>query len=352
VIVTIVSFVLILVALIIAHELGHFITAKAFKVKVEEFGLGFPPRIWGLKRGDTVYSLNWLPFGAFVKLLGEEDPAALGSLAGKGRGVRFLVLSAGSLMNLLLPVLLFAGSLMVPHDTIREDVFIKEVSTGSPAQMSGIASGDQLLTIDGRKVYNRVDVSYLIRLKLGQQINLELKATDGTLKRVSLTPRWSPPAGQGAAGIMIQPQNTQRLPVSLPFWEAIPQGAVRAWETLVLFRNEIVLWFTGGSAPQVTGPIGIVQMTGEVAQAGFSPLLEFTALISLNLGILNLFPIPGLDGGRLIFVIVEWIRRGKRVSPKREGLIHFIGFITLITLIVIVSYFDVMRLLQGGSVFP
>lgn len=351
-ILTVVAFVLILVLLIIAHELGHFITAKACGVKVEEFGLGFPPRIFGFKRGETVYSLNWLPFGAFVKLLGEEDPRHPRSLAAKSRGVRFLVLSAGSLMNLLIPVLLFAASMMIPHDTIREEVFIKEVAPGSPAQSAGISPGDRLLLIDGRPVNSRIDVSYLIRLNLGHPVSMVLETTAGTEKRVSVTPRWDPPSGQGAVGIVILAQNTRRTTESSPFWEAIPGGARRAWETLVLFRNEVVLWTTGGSTPQVAGPIGIVQLTGEVAQAGFSPLLEFTALISINLGILNLFPIPGLDGGRLIFVILEWLRRGKRVSPQKEGLIHFIGFVTLLVLIAIVSYFDIMRLIQGGSLLP
>lgn len=349
---TIISFVLILVVLIIAHELGHFITAKACGVKVEEFGLGFPPRIYGFKRGETVYSLNWLPFGAFVKLLGEEDPGDPRSLAAKSRGIRLLVLSAGSLMNLLIPILLFSASLMIPHDTIREDVFIEEVAADSPAQRAGVAPGDRLVQIDGRPVTNRLDVSYLIRLNLGHPVSMTLRTGEGKDKQIAVTPRWNPPAGQGAIGILVRPQDSRLVTESQPLWEAIPNGARRTWETLVLFRNEVVLWTTGGSAPQLAGPIGIVQMTGEVAQAGFSPLLEFTALISINLGILNLFPIPGLDGGRIIFVILEWLRRGKRVSPQREGLIHFIGFAILIMLIAIVSYFDIMRLVQGGSLLP
>lgn len=351
-ILTIVAFVLILVALIIAHELGHFITAKACGVKVEEFGLGFPPRIFGFKRGETVYSLNWLPFGAFVRLLGEEDPGDPRSLAAKNRGVRFLVLSAGSLMNLLIPILLFSASLMIPHNTVLEDVFIEEVASASPAQLAGITAGDKLVQIDGRPVTNRIDVSYLIRLNLGHPVSVVLRTADGADKQVMVTPRWNPPAGQGAIGILVRPQNSQLVTESQPLWEAIPNGARRSWETLILFRNEVILWITGGSTPQVAGPIGIVQMTGEVAQAGVSPLLEFTALISINLGILNLFPIPGLDGGRLIFVILEWLRRGKRISPQREGLIHFIGFVTLIVLIAIVSYFDILRLVQGGSLLP
>ena len=350
--ITIVAFVGVLVLLIIAHELGHFATAKAFGVKVEEFGLGFPPRIVGFKRGETVYSLNWLPFGAFVKLLGEEDPKEPRSLASKSRRVRVLVLSAGALMNIVLPVFLFAAAFMIPHPVLREDVRIREVAVGSPAQAAGLAAGDTVLSINGQPVTGRGDVGYIIRLNLGSQVTVAVRTAAGAEKQVVLATRWNPPPGQGATGIMVEGVNSQVVSESLPFWEAIPGGAVRSWETFVLFRNEVITWFTARAAPQLTGPLGIAQMTGEVAQAGWSPLFEFTALISINLGILNLFPFPGLDGGRLIFVVLEWLRRGKRISPKKEGLVHFIGFVTLLLLIAVVSYFDVVRLIQGGSLIP
>jgi regulator of sigma E protease len=140
--------------------------------------------------------------------------------------------------------------------------------------------------------------------------------------------------------------------VSVPFWKAIPDSFVRCWEVMVLFRNEIGGWFIKGTTPQVSGPIGIAQLTDEFVKAGISPLIEFTALISISLGIFNLLPFPGLDGGRIVFVFLEWVRRGKRISAKTEGMIHTIGFVLLIMLILFISYFDVMRLIQGTSIIP
>jgi len=139
---------------------------------------------------------------------------------------------------------------------------------------------------------------------------------------------------------------------SMPFWEAVPKSVTHSWEILVLFKNEVASWFIRSTAPQLAGPIAIAQLTGEVYQAGISPLLEFTALISLNLGIFNLLPFPGLDGGRLVFVLLEWVRRGKRISPQKEGLVHMIGFFALIALILVISYFDIARIVSGGSLLP
>ena len=138
----------------------------------------------------------------------------------------------------------------------------------------------------------------------------------------------------------------------MPFWQAVPNSVIHSWEILVLFRNEVITWFVRSTAPQLAGPIAIAQLTGEVIKAGISPLLEFTALISINLGVFNLLPFPGLDGGRLIFVLLEWVRRGKRISPQKEGLVHMIGFFALLALILVISYFDVSRIIQGGSLLP
>jgi regulator of sigma E protease len=349
---TIVSFIGILIVLVFAHEFGHFITAKMARVKVEEFGIGFPPRIFSFKRGETTYSINAIPLGGFTKMVGEEDPSLPGSLASKSIPVRILVLSAGSLMNILLPVLLFSISFMIPHNMILEKVQVQEVAPGSPAQMAGIEPGDTILAINGHTVRNRGDVGYFIQLHLGSPVNIQLQRDNLAPNEVSLKPRWNPPKGQGATGITIMGVDSTTVRESDPIWQAVPSSVVHCWEILVLFRNEVVGWFIGGAPPQVTGPIGIAQITGQIAKAGISPLLEFAALISINLAIINLFPFPGLDGGRLIFVALEWIRRGKRISPKREGLVHLIGFAVLMLLIIIISYFDITHIIQGESVLP
>jgi len=349
---TIVIFLIMLSILVLAHELGHFGTAKLFKVKVEEFGLGFPPRIFGFRKGETIYSLNAIPLGGFTKMLGEEDPTYPGSLASKSHGVRFLVLSAGSIVNILLPILLFSISLMIPHDVRLEKVQIEEVAQESPAQQAGIEAGDIILQIDNHQIKNRGDVGYRIQLKLGSEVNILLQKADSSLKEVTVTPRWKPPSGQGATGIMITGIDSTLSRESYPFWEAFPLGATKCWDILILFRNEVAGWFIKGTSPQFTGPVGIAQLTGEVAKSGVSSLLEFASLISISLGIFNLFPFPGLDGGRLVFVVLEWIRRGKRISPKKEGLVHFVGFAMLIALILVITYFDVLRLIQGGNLLP
>jgi len=350
--ITTVSFLGILILLVFAHEFGHFITAKLSKVKVEEFGIGFPPRIISFKRGETTYSLNAIPLGGFTKMLGEEDPTLPGSLASKSIPIRFLVLSAGSLMNILLPILLFIISFMIPHNMVIEKVQVQEVAPGSPAQIAGIEPGDTILAINGRTIKNRGDVGYIIQLNLGSEVNILLQRDELGQEEVSLKPRWNPPEGQGATGISIVGVDSTIVRESYPIWKAVPMSVTHCWEVLVLFRNEVVGWFIRGTPPQLTGPIGIATLTGEMAKAGLSPLLEFAALISINLAIINLFPFPGLDGGRLIFVALEWVRRGKRISPKREGLVHLIGFIVLILLIMVISYYDIANIVHGESALP
>lgn len=349
---TIIIFFLMLAVLILAHEAGHFAMAKLFRVTVKEFGLGFPPRIFGFTRGGTTYSVNWVLLGGFVKMVGEEDPSEPGSLASKPIPQRIAVMSAGSIVNILLPVFLVSASLMVPHQVAQEKVLVQQVAVGSPAERAGIQPGDQILKIDGNDVTNRGDVGYRIALRLGADVNMLLQGPDGSERQVSARARWSPPQGQGAVGIMIEGKDTSITTQSRPIWVAVPQGARTAWETMVLFRNEIAGWFIRKTAPQVTGPVGIAQVTGEIAREGLSPLLRFAALLSINLGIFNLLPLPALDGGRLAFVLLEAVRRGKRISPRKEGLVHLIGFAIILGAMVFITYWDIMRMIRGEGPVP
>jgi regulator of sigma E protease len=349
-VITVVAFIGMLAVIILAHELGHFAAAKAFGVKVDEFGLFFPPRLLSVKWGETIYSLNAIPLGGFTKMAGEEDPNVPRSLASKRKGVRILVLGAGSLMNAILPLLLFSIAFMVPHDMAYEPVLVTGVAPGSPAAVAGIEAGDTILSIDDKPVRNVSELQRYIHINLGSETTLLVEHSDATKEEVQLIPRWKPPAEEGSIGVEIDVElavlNQEIVRESYPFWEAIPMGTGTCVETFVIIKNEIEKWFIGASAPQIAGPVGIAEQTGEMAQAGFSPLLEFAAFISINLAIINIFPLPALDGGRIIFVLVEWIRRGRRVSPKTEGLVHAIGFALLIGFMILVTYQDIARIIS------
>ncbi len=356
VLISVVSFLVVIAVLILAHELGHFVTAKASGVRVDEFGLGFPPRLLSVKRGETRYSLNAIPLGGFTKMAGEEDPEVPRSLAGKNIGTRLLVLSAGSLMNFLLPLLLFSIAFMIPHSLITEPVMVKEVAPDSPAARAGIKSGDTFLSVNEQPVNSRGDLSRYVQLNLGKEITILVQHTDSTLEIVQVIPRWKSPEGQGAIGIDFDLEvvrlNQTVTSQHYPFWKAIPLGVGACIETLILFKNGIVSMIIGVAPVSVTGPVGIAQLTGEVAKAGISPLLEFAAFLSINLAIVNIFPLPALDGGRIAFVLLEWVRRGKRLLPKTEGRVHLIGFAMLMVFILAVTYQDIVRIISGESLIP
>jgi len=350
--ITILIFLGILAVLILAHELGHFATAKAFGVRVDEFGLGFPPRLIGIKRGETLYSLNAVPLGGFTKMAGEEDPDVPRSLASKSVGARVIVLSAGSIMNALLPILLFTIAFMVPHNVATGDVVVAEVAPNSPAAAAGIEVGDTLASLNDEPVQNIGDLKIFTQLNLGKEVNLAVRHSDSTVEEVRLIPRWKPPPGEGAMGVALSMPEAVIVRQSYPFWEAIPMGVSECIETFIIFKNEILKWFIGASPVQLTGPVGIAQLTGEVARAGFSPLLQFAGFISINLALVNILPLPALDGGRIVFVLLGWVRRGKRISPRTEGLVHAIGFALLIAAMIAITYQDIIRIIAGESLIP
>ena len=351
-IVTIAIGILVLSLLILAHELGHFFTAKKSGVKVEEFGLGFPPRLFGIRRGETLFSLNAIPFGGFNRLSGEEDPTAPKSLAGKNRGIRLLVLSAGSLVNILLSLILLSIAFMIPHDMVIGQVVVEEVAPNSPAALAGIEPGDIFLEVNGKPVRSTGDLHRYIQSNLGKELTILIAHRDTAAEEIQAVPRWTPPEGQGAIGVRISMQNPSIISERIPFLQAIPMGSTVFAETIVLYANGIVSMLSGSVSGEIVGPIGIIRITGEVAKTGISPLLEFAAIISLILGIVNLFPIPAVDGGRITFVLLEWVRRGRRVSPKTEGRVHIVGFAVLMILLLTVTYRDIIRIIGGGNPLP
>lgn len=374
-----------LVTLVVIHEFGHFLAAKAFGIKVLEFGIGFPPRIKGLvwHRGETDYTINWLPIGGFVRLLGEEDPTDPRSLAAAPKWKRLTVMFAGVFMNLVLAVLLFSAGFMIPRDRALSLAQVSQVASGSPASQArvegvmrdgsapqqGLQPGDIVKQVEGRDIKNTSELIFANRLNLGETQEWVISRGGATLV-AHVYARWHPPADQGPTGVRVgppssctdvdqngDPSNCQLL---YPFtetvwyapWEAFPKGVRALVDTMVLSKNEIQVRLGGGGGaavskdePAFTGPVGIANTTGDLIEAeGWRPLIEFAALLSLNLAIFNALPLPMLDGGRIFFVFVEILRGGRRIAPEKEALVHLTGFALLMASVLVVTYFDIARL--------
>jgi len=255
-------------------------------------------------------------------------------------------------MNIILPLLLFSIAFMVPHNVVEGQVIITDIAPNSPAATAGIESGDTLLSINGKPIRNIGDLHRYIQLNLGKETAILVQHSDSATEEIRVIPRWQPPQGQGAVGITVNISNPTIVRQQEPPWRAAPLAASACIETFVLFKNGILSMIIGAVPVEVTGPVGIAQITGVVARAGFSPLMEFAAFLSINLAVINIFPLPGLDGGRIAFVLLEKVRRGKRVSPKTKGLIHFIGFAALIGVIMVITYHDIIRIMSGVSIMP
>jgi regulator of sigma E protease len=374
---TVLIFIIILGLLVFVHELGHFLVARRNGVAAEEFGFGFPPRIIGLykdKNGkrrivlgskniestDTIYSANWIPLGGFVKIVGEDgeekkDPK---SFASKKPFTRVRILAAGVAMNILLAaVLLSVGYFVgipqavddVASGTLKDEkIQIIETIPGTPAEQMGIKIGDQIVGAVGEngQIANFKtieDVQNYINANKGQEINLEIKRGAETVKIVG-TPRTDFPSSEGALGISL----VKTAIVSYPWYESVWRGVLStfdlAWMIIVAFGNLLWKLITGHSVGMdVSGPVGIAVLTGQVAKLGFIYILQFTAVLSVNLAIINILPIPALDGGRILFILIEKMK-GSPVSQKFEARAHNIGFALLISLMVFVTVRDVVKL--------
>jgi regulator of sigma E protease len=357
-----------LIFLIVAHEAGHYVTAKLFGVKVLEAGIGYPPRAWGFAWHGTIYSVNYLPLGGFVRLLGEEDPTHPESFAAQRAWKRLIILVSGAAVNFVLPVILFGIYFMIPHDVPRGPAIIDTVVSGSPAAAAGLKQGDQILEINGTRIKNTEDAGREIRLRMGETIAFTVQRTtfgETVVETLYAKARWDPPEGQGPTGIQIHDNVAGSAvctggnpPDKCYEREAYgPLGAIeKGWDatrdSLKLARNQVIAMFKGGQGPAVAGPTGIAQGTGEVIKSnGWDSLLQFAALLSINLAIINVLPLPMLDGGRMTFVLIEILRRGKRIAPEKEAIVHLVGLALIITMAVAVTYVDIARIIGGKSIF-
>ncbi|ATW24534.1 RIP metalloprotease RseP [Candidatus Formimonas warabiya] len=324
--------------LILVHEFGHFITAKANDVKVDEFSLGMGPKVFGFQKGETIYSLRLLPLGGFVRMAGMEDqdqdqeePRGFNK---KTVLQRMAIIFAGPLMNFIAALALFILAFMVVGVPSNSNI-IGEVVSGQPAAAAGIRSGDRIVEINGAKVENWEDIVTVIHEKPGHEITLTL-SRDNQVKTVQVTPRKDPSSGYGVIGIM---QSWERKGL----FSATVLGLQNAYDFTKLIIVSLVQMITGAIAPDVAGPVGVVKMVGEVSRFGLGSLMTFAGILSINLGLINLFPIPALDGSRLVFLSLEGLR-GRPIDPAKENFIHMIGFVLLMALMVVITYQDILRL--------
>lgn len=437
---TLIIFGLMLGLLVFVHEFGHFIVAKRLHIPVLEFGFGFPPRlIRFMKRDETEYTINAIPLGGFVRLMGEEDPNVPGGFASAKPSVRAPILLAGVTMNSLLAFVVFTiGAFASPPYAPVQTTRIATVIPDSPAALAGLSKGDTIVAVNGRDIKDDYQtLSQMLHENAGQSVALTIVRNGRTLDPISIVPRANPPSGQGPLGIVldsmlglrvssvelgsvadragmrsgdvlafvVDPQKGRplrdqndlaqfvlahpgfkvdwhvarngKLLDSDPLTVQIPASVDAKNATLGLNLQTSLLdaprdaaqdmWLVIASIPaifsqmargsisgdSVVGPIGIFQLTGEVAErGGVLGLVRWLGLLSLELGVINLLPIPALDGGRLVFVLLEWVRGGKKIDPKKEGLVHLIGIAVLLGFAIMISFFDVQRLLDGRSVFP
>jgi len=382
---TIVIFVLVLSVLVFAHELGHFFTARRFGVKAEEFGFGFPPRGIGVyknKHGkwrwifgnrsvesletaeddnlhpaakSTVYSLNVLPLGGFVKIKGEngEGENDKDSFSYQKIWKRIIILSAGVIMNVILAWVLFSVGYIIglpqSTDTVGKNAIVSEpyvmiatVMPNSPAAIAGLKEGDAVLRINNEVVGSEKSLQDAVAKNDGVVTNLSIKRGDQEIA-VFVTPA-SKDGGRATMGVAIFSAGLVRY----PFFSALIEGAkTTGWMIKEIFSAFINLFkdiFAGHKVgDQFAGPVGIATITGQAARLGLSYLLQFTALLSLNLAVINILPLPALDGGRIFFLLIEKIK-GKPMKREVEAIIHNTGFLLLIALILFITYRDIIKL--------
>lgn len=364
---TVVIFVLVLVALIVVHEFGHFLAAKWSGMRVDEFGLGYPPKAWGKRIGETEYTLNWLPFGGFVKIFGEDplpgEEYAPRSFGSKPRTLQALVLVAGIAMNLLFAYLLIAATLFMGTTRALTDeeaarapdavLAVSSVLSGSPAEEAGIAPGDFILSAaSGDRTFTGADAHTFTAFvaedaSVDEALVLTVRSQGGEERELSVRPEAGVIAsdpGRPALGVGVTAVGT----VATSWHQAPIDGAILTWEltkqtaiALVGFFGSIFTF--SADLSQVAGPVGIAGAVGDASDNGLAALMTITALISINLALINLLPIPALDGGRLLFVIIEAITR-KPIQPSFANAVNGIGFMLLVGLMLVITASDIFKI--------
>lgn len=362
---TIIIFILVLIALIVVHEFGHFVAAKLSGMRVDEFGIGYPPKAWGKKIGETEYTLNWLPFGGFVKIFGEDpEPgaeAAPRSFTSRPRILQALVLVAGIAMNLFFAYVLITLTLGMGTTRALTDeearmapdaqLAIASVVADSPAEEAGLKPGDFILeTASAGGTYAGPEPRLFMALVGENEAGIPVSLTvtsGGETKTVTVTPEAGIIAAdpeRAALGIGLAAVGT----LATPWYEAPLDGAVLTWELTKQTAIALVGFFgsiftLSADLSQVAGPVGIAGAVGTASTNGIAALMTIMALISINLALINLLPIPALDGGRLLFVIIEAITR-RPIKPSFANTVNGIGFVLLVGLMLVITASDIFKI--------
>lgn len=357
VLVTALIFIALFALLVFVHEAGHFFAAKRAGAVVEEFGFGFPPRLIGVRKGETIYSINLIPFGGFVKIKGEsggaaDDPTSFSALSATRRSI---ILVSGVAMNVVLAMVLLSATLVIGAPTAldeplprgarvsRQSVQILQVLPGAPAEAADLKLGDAIVSIDGHEIGNADAVREYNNSRAGIAEQLIVKRGSIT-KAVTITPAvLAQSEGKAVWGVNLADVGIVTYPWHTALWMGVRNALGLLWQILLAFAGIIGgLVAHGKLTADLAGPIGIAAMTGQVVSLGYIYLMQFAALLSLNLALVNILPFPSLDGGRVLFLIIEKIRR-KKASVKVEAMVNNIGFAMLIALVLLITVHDVRR---------
>ncbi len=359
---SIIIFVFSLIVLVLIHEFGHFLLAKKFGIKVEEFGVGIPPRAWGKKIGETIYSLNWIPYGGFVRLLGEDetDKKILSnprSFASHPVSQRIIVVVAGVVMNLVMAWVLFytvliAQDFKIIYPTLETAAYIGHVEEGYPAKEAGLKSGEKIVQVDGREVEGFEKARQFIKEKNGGEVRLTVLGTDGeSVRELSVAPKKSE-SGDYLIGVSFSPVPIKTYVTPM---EKLFSGITYSYDltrvTFIGLGTTIAKLISGdfsSASSSVAGPVGIANVSNSILSNGWDaviPYIWFVGVISLTLAIFNVLPIPALDGGRLFFLLIEALTR-KKVKAEVERIIHSVGFAVLLFLAALITFSDVSKLIR------